>query len=215
MAGYRSGANYKNATLLNDQIDRQREAINTRNRSNSVNSSLGISSNLDQIFPKTTLDARTEIFQASVGVMNDLDSYSTDSVVAGDNPDFPVSVRLNNRANIGTHPYGQIDDSDNRPVDMPNRKGPNLVVPDINILSENGDVETSATAPVDGGYSDNNKGFGWRDARNDPQNFASRIGTYFSRHYSTESESGDRSASPIFGEAKSPVDDEFIDYDQP
>ena len=85
------------------------------------------------------------------------------------------------------------------PIDKPNKLGPNLLVPDVNNLS----VATERT--VSARFL--NKGYGWRDERNDPGSEQSTIGTYFKKHYS----SGDK---PTLGESND-FNDNNINYDQP
>lgn len=189
MAGYRKSgsSDFVNATSFNEQIKRQREAY----KGGSI-SEMGVYSS-QSIFP----DRSQEVLEASVSTMKELD-------LRGElgNPDFIPQLDF-------THSDSQsiFDDLENA-KDKPNKKGPNLISPDINNLAS--PTENQATIPDER----QNKGFGWRDDRNEPSEPASTIGTYFSRHYN--SSGSDSSVSlPILGEAKSPDEDPNINYKQP
>ena len=188
MAGYRkSGAeDFVNATTFNKQIERQREAY--QGGSTSI---MGIASEYS-VFP----DRRVEVLTSSVDTMNSLDLTSELG-----NPDFIPSIDFaNNRA------LSMYDDLGNA-KDKPNKKGPNLIAPDINNITA--ETTDQAGTPEDR----QNRGFGWRDERNEPATPAATIGTYFSRHYNS---TGSASVTlPILGEAKSPENDPFIKYNQP
>ena len=188
MAGYRkSGENqFVNATTFNDQIERQRAEY--QGGSTSI---MGIASDYS-VFP----DRREEVLASSVETLNELDLSSEDG-----NPDFIPSIDFaNNRA------LSMYEDLGNA-KDKPNKKGPNLIAPDINNIT--------APASDQAGIPEErqNKGFGWRDDRNEPATPVATIGTYFSKHYSLTG--NDAAAKPILGEAKSPENDPFIKYDQP
>ena len=91
-------------------------------------------------------------------------------------------------------------------IDKPNKKGPNLIAPDINgrtFEAPNGEQQTTQFE---------NRGFGWSDPRNDPGTEPARIGEYFSKHYKAD---GSNLEPPVLGEAKSPALDTNIEYDQP
>ena len=188
MAGYRKAdaEDFVNATTYNKQIERQREAYQ-----GGRTSIMGIASEYS-VFP----DRRSEVLTSSVDTMNSLDLISE----AG-NPDFIPQIDFaNNRALTMYDDLGSAKDK-------PNKKGPNLIAPDINNI-------TAPTADQAGTPEERqNKGFGWRDERNEAASPAATIGTYFSRHYNS---TGNESVTlPILGEAKSPEDDPFIKYNQP
>jgi len=188
MAGYRkAGAeDFVNATTYNKQIERQREAYQ-----GGRTSTMGVASEYS-VFP----DRRGEVLESSVNTMNDLDLKSELG-----NPDFIPQIDFNN--NRGLSMYDDLDNA----KDKPNKKGPNLIAPDINNI-------TAPTADQAGTPEDRqNKGFGWRDERNEPATPAATIGTYFSRHYNSTGNSN--VTPPVLGEVKSPIDDPFINYDQP
>lgn len=187
MAGYRkSGANeFVNATTFNDQIVRQRAAYKDRNQSE-----MGIGS-VSNVFP----DRREEVFADSVATMNSLDTTYENG-----NPDFIAALDFANNKSSSMY-----DDLGNA-KDQPNKKGPNLIAPDINNLTA--PTENQASVPEDR----QNRGFGWRDDRNEPSTPAATIGTYFSKHYNATA--SDNPNKPTLGEAKSPEDDPFIKYNQ-
>lgn len=187
MAGYRkSGINeFVNATTFNDQIVLQRNAYRDRNQSE-----MGIGS-VSSVFP----DRSAEVFADSVAVMNSLDITYENG-----NPDFIAALDFANNKSASMY-----DDLGNA-KDKPNKKGPNLIAPDINNITS--PTQNQATIPDDR----QNKGFGWRDDRNEPSTPAATIGTYFSRHYNaTESANPNK---PVLGEAKNPDVDNFINYEQ-
>lgn len=188
MAGYRKSGDgdFVNATTFNKQIVRQR-----REYQGGSTSTMGIASEYS-VFP----DRSEEVLTASVDTMNSLDLMSEQG-----NPDFTPSIDFaNNRA------LSMYDDLGSA-KDKPNKKGPNLIAPDINNI-------TAETADQAGTPEERqNRGFGWRDERNEPATPAATIGTYFSRHYNS---TGNASVTPpTLGEAKSPENDPFIKYDQP
>lgn len=188
MAGYRrAGAeDFVNATTFNKQIENQRKEYQ-----GGSTSTMGVASEYS-VFP----DRRAEVLASSVKVMSELDIVSELG-----NPDFIDTINFNNDRSLSM--YSDLENA----KDKPNKKGPNLIAPDINNLS-------AETVGQEGTPEDRqNRGFGWRDDRNEPSTQAATIGTYFSRHYnSTGSENVSR---PILGEAKSPENDPNIKYTQP
>lgn len=186
MAGYRkSGENqFVNATTFNDQIVKQRGAYKDRNQSE-----MGIGS-VSSVFP----DRSAEVFEASVAIMNSLDIAYENG-----NPDFIAALDFANNKSASMY-----DDLSNA-KDKPNKKGPNLIAPDINNLSA--PTQNQATVSEDR----QNRGFGWRDDRNEPSSPAATIGTYFSKHYNASG--NDNVIPPTLGEANSPEDDPFIKYE--
>ena len=188
MAGYRkSGENqFVNATTFNDQIERQR-----REYQGGSTSIMGIASDYS-VFP----DRREKVLASSVDTMNELDLSSEPG-----NPDFIPQIDFNNDRALSMY-----DDLGNA-KDKPNKKGPNLIAPDINNLTA--ETTNQAGTPEER----QNKGFGWRDDRNEPATQAATIGAYFSKHYSLKD--NDSATKPILGEAKNPKNDPFIKYDQP
>jgi hypothetical protein len=188
MAGYRApGARFTNATTTNNQIEDQRTAYQSRGENSG--SDRGVARSTTPLFRMPD-----DIFEASVGIFSLLDL-----AVGSGNPDFGPSNTMSNIP--GT---SEMFDNVSAQVDKPNKKGPNLIAPDINGETFSNDEQQTSQFT--------NRGFGWRDQRNEPATSASRIGEYFSKHYDATGPSQD---SPVFGEAKSPDPDPKIDYDQP
>ena len=188
MAGYRkAGANtFTNATTINDQMDRQRAAY--LDRGENAGSERGVARDTKELFSNMPDD----IFSLSVEIFEDLDV-----VTAGGNPDFAPGGNL-----LDSRKFNMFDDVENR-SDKPNKKGPNLVAPNIDNLSE--ETATQQFSQFE------ERGFGWRDDRNEPATETARIGTYFSRHYNSTGASDNK---PVLGEAKS-LEEDVINYDQP
>ena len=192
MAGYRKADDlFTNATTKNDQIVRQRAAYQDRNQSE-----MGIGSDTSNIFVGFDAD---EIFNTSVEEFNTLDLTSN---VANGNPDFEGVVSMNSSGATA----GMYDDLSNA-KDKPNKKGPNLIIPDLDQLIQ-GSV-TEASDQVSSRFE--NKGFGWRDDRNEPGTETATIGQYFSKHYNS---TGESDSKPVLGEAKN-LGEDPIDYKQP
>ena len=191
MAGYRKADGlFTNATTKNDQIDRQRSAYKDRNQSE-----MGIGSDTSNIFVGFDAD---DILNTSVQEFNTLDVISN---VANGNPDFEGIVSMNN-AGITPDMYNDISNA----KDKPNKKGPNLLIPDLDQLIQGSVSEASESVST----RFENKGFGWRDDRNEPGTASATIGQYFSKHYNHTGESAEK---PVFGEAKDLIED-TIDYKQ-
>lgn len=191
MAGYRKADGlFTNATTKNDQIDRQRSAYKDRNQSE-----MGIGSDTSNIFVGFDAD---DILNTSVQEFNTLDVISN---VANGNPDFEGIVSMNN-AGITPDMYNDISNA----KDKPNKKGPNLLIPDLDQLIQGSVSEASESVST----RFENKGFGWRDDRNEPGTATATIGQYFSKHYNHTGESAEK---PVFGEAKDLIED-VIDYKQ-
>ena len=191
MAGYRKADGlFTNATTKNDQIDRQRSAYKDRNQSE-----MGIGSDTSNIFVGFDAD---DILNTSVQEFNTLDVISN---VANGNPDFEGIVSMNN-AGITPDMYNDISNA----KDKPNKKGPNLFIPDLDQLIQGSVSEASESVST----RFENKGFGWRDDRNEPGTATATIGQYFSKHYNHTGESAEK---PVFGEAKDLIED-VIDYKQ-
>ena len=189
MAGYRKADDlFTNATTKNDQIDRQRAAYKDRNQSE-----MGIGTDTSAMFAGFDAD---DILNTSVEILNKLDLTSESG-----NPDFISSIDFSH-----TGRESMYDDLDNA-KDKPNKKGPNLIVPDLNQVIQGSVPEAAAQATS----RFENKGFGWRDDRNEPNNPTSTIGQYFSKHYSS---TGESSSKPVLGESKD-LGDDPISYKQP
>ena len=189
MAGYRKADGlFTNATTKNDQIDRQRQAYKDRNQSEK-----GIGTDTSDLFPGFDAD---DILNTSVEVLNQLDLSYEDG-----NPDFISQIDF-------THSKSQdmYDDFSNA-KDLPNKKGPNLIVPDLDQVIQG--TVTEASDQVGSRFE--NKGFGWRDDRNEPSTSTATIGQYFRKHYNHTDES---SSKPTLGEAKD-LGTDPIDYKQP
>ena len=107
--------------------------------------------------------------------------------------------------NAGATP-DMYDDLSNA-KDKPNKKGPNLIIPDLDQLIQ-GSV-TEASDQVSTRFE--NKGFGWRDDRNEPGTATATIGQYFSKHYNS---TGESDSKPVLGEAKD-LGEDPINYKQP
>lgn len=191
MAGYRApGDRFINATTTNKQMDDQRAKYLEKNQVSAPDRlDLGIARSTTDLFRMPT-----DIFEVSsfIFALTDITAQVTG------NPDFGL-VKGNN---AGATP-DMFSDVGNQ-SDLPNEKGPNLIAPDIDDSTfSNDDQQTSQFTE---------RGFGWRDQRNEPATEAARIGEYFSKHYNIEDTSDN---PPVFGEAKSPDPDPNIDYDQP
>ena len=194
MAGYRkAGAGtFTNATTTNDQMDRQREKY--QERPENAGSERGVARDTKQLFSNMPDD----IFSLSVNVFEELDRFVFE--VGGGNPDFQNGADLSSlRAGEFSNMFGDVENRS----DKPNKKGPNLVAPNIDNLSEETATQQSSQFEE--------RGFGWRDDRNEPATETARIGTYFSRHYNSTGASDNK---PVLGEAKS-LEEDVINYDQP
>ena len=192
MAGYRApGERFINATTKNDQIVDQRTKYREKNRARGDNANLGVSRDTTSLFrfDEGGLDS---IFEASVDTFSELDLTSSPG-----NPDFTSQIMFD-------HIRSQdMFDNVSAQSDKPNRKGPNLIAPDIDDATFSNDERQESQFT--------NRGFGWRDQRNEPATNASRIGEYFSKHYKID---GEDLVKPVLGEAKNPAEDPNIDYDQ-
>ena len=199
MAGYRrAGAGiFTNATTINDQMDRQREDYRENNlaRVGSELQNLGVARDMSNLFPGFIAQ---EIYDRSVEEFQDLDILAD-----GGNPDFEFGADMRSLGAGSVLGRNMFDDVDEQ-SDLPNEKGPNLIAPDINDLTFTNTDQSSTQFE--------NRGFGWRDARNDPGTETARIGEYFSKHYKSD---GSNLEPPVLGEAKSPDSDTNIQYDQP
>ena len=197
MAGYRKADDlFTNATTKNDQINRQREKLEESNNRFQRSSDLGVGSDTSNMFVGFNAD---EILSASVQEFNALDVISN---ISNGNPDFEGIVSMNN---AGATPE-MYDDLSNA-KDKPNKKGPNLIIPDLDQLIK-GSV-TEASDQVSTRFE--NKGFGWRDERNEPSTLTATIGQYFSKHYNSTEKS---STPPVLGESKD-LGEDPINYKQP
>ncbi len=196
MAGYRKADGlFTNATTKNDQIVRQREKLEASNNQFHRSADLGIGSDTSNIFVGFDAD---QILEDSTTVFNALDIASN---IPSGNPDFEGLVSMNS---MGVTPdvYGDIGNA----KDKPNKKGPNLLIPDLDQLIQGSVSEASESVST----RFENKGFGWRDDRNEPGTATATIGQYFSKHYNHTGESAEK---PVFGEAKDLIED-VIDYKQ-
>jgi len=195
MAGYRApGDRFINATTTNNQMDDQRAKYLEKNQESAPDRlDLGIARSTTPLFRMPT-----NIFEASSDVFRTLDSF----VLRG-NPDFSTGADMSSMKSGVLLGNTMFDDVENQ-SDLPNQKGPNLIAPDINDATFSNDEQQ--------GSRFENRGFGWRDPRNEPATETARIGEYFSKHYSVTGPSDDPA---VFGEAKSPDSDPNIDYDQP
>lgn len=202
MAGYKTPDGlFVNATTQNDQIVRQRESYQQKNLDNSSRAELGIGTNTSSTFPKFKPN---EIFAKSCDVFSELDSIT--NTASGDqrqgNPDFQKDVALDSRG-ASDNLFSEVENA----KDLPNKKGPNIVVPDIDKLNS-GSIETTATEAV-GGEHDKSRGFGWSDDRNNEGEQSSVIGSYFSKHYNA---TGTSQNPPTLGEANDQGSNDPIDY---
>lgn len=188
MAGYRrtGDKDHVNATTFNKQMELQRAAY--QQRPENAETAFGVY-RTSNVFPNNM----GEIFESSLSVSQDLDEEYSVSTTDPGNPDFTSSIKFD---------YSQtrkIFDNLSEPIDKPNKLGPNLLVPDVNNLSVATEGQVSARFL--------NKGYGWRDERNDPGSEQSTIGTYFKNHYT----SGQN--KPTLGESNDFNDN--VNYDQP
>jgi len=199
MAGYRAPGNkFTNATTKNNQMDDQRAKYQEKNEARTVSEKLGIArSDLASLF-RFDVGGLDNIFEASISTFEDLDSR-----VGEGNPDFNNGTSLRS-IGAGRTAEGTMFSDVTEQADKPNKKGPNLIAPNINDATfANNDQQTSQFTE---------RGFGWSDKRNNAGEESARIGKFFSKHYSALGASED---SPVFGEAKSPDPDTNIDYNQP
>ena len=157
---------------------------------------MGIGSDTSNIFVGFDAD---EIFNTSVEEFNTLDLTSN---VANGNPDFEGVVSMNSSGATS----GMYDDLSNA-KDKPNKKGPNLLIPDLDQVIQGSVAEASDQVST----RFENKGFGWRDDRNEPGTETATIGQYFSKHYNS---TGESDSKPVLGEAKN-LGEDPIDYKQP
>ncbi len=170
MAGYRRAGDseFVNATVFNSQGDRQREAASRQNAARETGSrssllGVGRNDNDNSVFPQ--LDKQV-IFQQAVDFFANAD-VEVDSR-SGENPDFVGIVPMDSRGS-----FEMFNDIENQ-IDLPNKLGPNMVVPNVNNLSE------PTTTQV--GRSDDqlNRGFG---SEKRYEEGTDTIGTFFRRHY--------------------------------
>lgn len=203
MAGYRrTGADtFINATTINDQIVSQRDDYREHNSLRTPGKTeFGIARDTSNLFPGWDPQ---DIIEKSAFTFSRLDT----AVTISGNPDFGPGSFFNlfNADQTSRRSMSMYNDVDNQ-IDKPNEKGPNLIAPDINgstFDAPNGEQQTTQFTE---------RGFGWRDERNDPGTETARIGEYFSKHYKVD---GEDLVKPVLGEAKSPTSDTNIDYDQP
>jgi hypothetical protein len=203
MAGYRrAGAGqFTNATTINDQMDRQRAAYRSRNEARRSSPELGVGHDTSSLFRFDDDNGLDSVFAQSVSTFESLDISQG---VGDQNPDFQRQPSLDSLSS-----RTMFNDLENA-IDKPNKKGPNLAVPDINKL-QSGAIVPGSEAPQ-GAENNRSRGFGWEDGRNVEGSGEATIGSYFSRHYNAQNTS---QIKPIFGEAKSPLGDTNIDYNQP
>ena len=194
MAGYRKADGlFTNATTKNDQIVRQREKLEASNNQFHRSADLGIGSDTSNIFSGFNAD---DILNTSVDILNSLDITSEPG-----NPDFVAGIDFTHRNSENL--YNEVSNA----KDKPNKKGPNLLIPDLDQLIQGSVSEASESVST----RFENKGFGWRDDRNEPGTATATIGQYFSKHYNHTGESAEK---PVLGEAKDLIEDP-IDYKQP
>ena len=199
MAGYKTPGpeQFINATTINSQIKDQRSKLEESNQRSNSSSDLGIARDVTGLFNFGEGNSLKDIFDQSVQTFRSLDIGAP----AG-NPDFQGVTAQGSLGSLFMY-----DDISNQ-TDKPNKKGPNLAAPDINDPT----FESPTEEPVGSRFI--NKGFGWRDQRNEPSTEPARIGEYFLKHYKSD---GENLNPPVFGEAKDPgsQDDPNINYDQP
>jgi hypothetical protein len=202
MAGYKAPDDqFINATAKNDQITKQRDAYTSRPQNSEK--TLGIGADTSKTFTGFNAD---NVIAASFNTMKSLDKETNSSPDSYGNPDFTGTVSMKNEDSLTM--YDKVSEAE----DKPGIKGPNLAPPDLDKLIE-GAVEAGSSETI-GEEHVKNRGFGWRDDRNNPGTERSTIGKYFSKHY-TYSEN-DRSSYSVFGESKNSEDNsDVINYDQP
>ncbi len=201
MAGYKAPDDqFINATTKNDQIQKQRDAYTSRPQ-NAVKI-LGIGADTSITFPGFNAD---EILAASFNEVKKLDDLSNDSPDSYGNPDWSGTVNMNNVDALTM--YDKVEEAE----DKPGLKGPNLAPPDLDKLIE-GAIEAGSSETIGEDFV-KNRGFGWRDDRNNPGTERATIGKYFSKHYSYSE--NPRSSLTVFGESKNTEDNsDVINYDQ-
>ena len=198
MAGYKKPDGlFTNATTFNDQIERQREKYQEKNDANLVTAGLGVGSSTQSTFPKFEAD---KILQASIDEFRGLDLLVNNT---NGNPDFFPRVPMNSGESASI--YSKLSTAE----DKPNKKGPNLVPPDLNKLIQ-GSIEAGSDEPV-GAENDKSRGYGWSDARNDEGTAGSTIGQYFRKHYNAV-EQEERLPSPTLGEANDQGPEDPVSY---
>lgn len=201
MAGYRrAGVGFTNATTKNDQMDRQRDAYRSRNEARSSSPELGVGHDTSTLFRFDNDNGLDSVFAQSVSTFESLD---VSQGIGDQNPDFQRQPSLDSLSS-----RTMFNDLENA-IDKPNKKGPNLAVPDINQLQSGAIVAGSEEAQ--GSENDRARGFGWEDNRNSEGSTAATIGTYFSKHYNSTDASENK---PVLGEANS-FEEDVINYDQP
>tara|TARA_B000000557_G_scaffold241506_1_gene221095 strand:- start:1535 stop:2110 length:576 start_codon:yes stop_codon:yes gene_type:complete len=185
MAGYRrAGDEFVNATIFNTQGDRQRSAAsegNSRREIGSKLSTLGVGRNDSDnvVFPRLDKNA---IFQQAVDYFAEADVKVGSS--SGENPDFDREFPTDSRDSLV-----MFNDLENQ-IDKPNKLGPNLVVPDVNNLSE--ETETQVGRSQDQLY----RGYGSDKKYREGED---TIGTFFKKHYVYGEQTPE--VSPKLGEA--------------
>lgn len=194
MAGYRKADGlFTNATTKNNQIDLQRQKLEESNNRFQRSSDLGVGSDTSGLFPGFDAD---DILNTSVEILRELDLSYEDG-----NPDFISQIDFSHGRS-----QDMYEDLSNA-KDLPNKKGPNLIVPDLEQVIQG----TVSEASDQVGSRFENKGFGWRDDRNEPSTSTSTIGQYFRKHYN---HTGESSSKPTLGESKD-LGTDPIDYKQP
>jgi hypothetical protein len=200
MPGYNGRTAQANATAVNDQINRQRTAINTT-------SGLGLdfSSEASPAGMGISRDQSSTIFPGFDGqkIMNDSYAAFLKSVAASNNPDFqekftPSLFSSNNKL-ITTATDSVTEDA----VDGPAiGLGPNLKAQDIDRVIAGSVEATGNVKPnLPGG-----RGFGVTD----PDDKGLTMGNYFKHRYSVTGEAG---IEVVKGERASVADDPY-DYNQ-
>jgi len=196
MAGYNGRTSQSNATTSNDQIIRQRAAINVRTAqglgeeeiNNQTKAGYGIAKSQSALFSGPTPE---EIISGSFGLF-------LDDVEASNNPDFHTKFSPSDMQT-----FNQIKVNAPIPNDSPAiGSGPNLKALDIDDVIK-GSLPTEAIPNVGNGL-EGSRGFGWQDSKHT----TTTIGSYLKNKYSVDST--DASETVIKGER---VDVDAINYE--
>ena len=175
MAGYKTaGSNFVNATLINNQADRQRFEF-----SQALGTQLGASnqSHLSSIFTHKDNLVGAEAVSQMDKIINSF--KEADNKVGGGNPDFPNGVNTDYSNGLTAPNLDQLD--------LPNEFGPNIILPsgaDVDVFDPNTkrDVRAGSIVPI----KEDGAGFGNKIDRNNRSIKASdkeTLGTYFKRFY--------------------------------
>ena len=188
MAGYKTaGSDFVNATLINNQAQKQRSEFGSKFSSDQAH--------LEAIFThgfnpqgKNAVTAMNEIIK---------NFKEADYKIGGDNPDFPNGVFTDYRDGFKNPNMKELKDK-------PNKFGPNIALPSEDVFdpaTERSDTRSSIV-PI----KEDGAGFGYKIDRNDRpttgEKAAETLGTYFKRFY--DSTDATEISKPTLGEFAPP-----------